>query len=84
MWATPHGAGVSTRQDERLLSLNEALDKLARVDPQMAEVVKLRYFADPGFAQVAEVSGISEPTAKRWWKSARAWLIREMQLQVTA
>jgi RNA polymerase sigma factor (TIGR02999 family) len=80
---TEHGL-AAPGQDERLLILNEALDKLARIDPQLAEVVKLRYFGGLGFAQVAEALGISEPTAKRRWSYARVWLIREMAQEQTA
>jgi DNA-directed RNA polymerase specialized sigma24 family protein len=46
-----------------------------------AEVVKLRYFAGLNFAETAEALCISEPTAKRYWSYARAWLSREMMQQ---
>ena len=60
---------------------NEALEKLARLDPPRAEVVKLRYFVGLTIPEIAEVMGISEPTAKRYWSFARAWLYEEIRGQ---
>ena len=64
--------------DEQLLALNEALDHLAAHDATKAQVVKLRFFAGLTNEQVARVLGVSEPTVKRHWAYARAWLFREM------
>ncbi len=64
--------------DERVLAINDALEKLALVEPQKAELVKLRYFAGLTTEEAAQTLGISEPTAKRWWAYARAWLFQEM------
>ena len=64
--------------DEQLLALNEALDHLAAHDATKAEVVKLRFFAGLTNVQAARVLGVSEPTVKRHWAYARAWLFREM------
>jgi len=63
--------------DDELLAVNEALDKLAAQDPAKAELVKLRFFTGLTIEQAAEALGISEPTAKRWWAYARAWLYEE-------
>lgn len=63
---------------ESLIALDEALDRLAQVDPAKAQVVKLRYFAGLSIEQTAASLDISLATAKRWWTYARAWLIREM------
>lgn len=49
-------------------------------EPQQAELVKLRYFVGLKIVEAAEVLGISEATAKRWWAFARAWLFNEIQL----
>ena len=65
--------------DEQLLALNDALDRFAAVDAPKAELVKLRYFVGLTTEQAAKVMNISEPTAKRWWAYAKAWLFREMQ-----
>ena len=66
--------------DEQLLALNEALDRLAAHDARKAELVKLRFFAGLSSEQAARVLGVSEPTAKRDWAYARAWLYRELNL----
>jgi RNA polymerase sigma factor (TIGR02999 family) len=60
--------------DERLLAVDEALEKLAAIEPRTAELVKLRYFTGMTFEEAASVLGIAVPTAKEWWTYARAWL----------
>ena len=67
--------------DDELLALDEALERLAEQEPQKAELVKLRHFVGLTLAEAAEVLGISEPTAKRYWAYARAWLFRELERQ---
>lgn len=59
-----------------LLALDEALEHLAEVDGRMVKIVEMRYFAGLGNAEIAEMLGISEPTVKRSWSTARAWLAR--------
>lgn len=84
-----HGGGVdrvnlddldlaASMGDEQLLALNEALDHLAEHDAEKAQVVKLRFFTGLTNNEVAQVLGVSEPTVKRHWAYARAWLFREM------
>jgi RNA polymerase sigma factor (TIGR02999 family) len=65
--------------DDVLLRVNEALDKLAVVDPRKAELVKLRYFVGLTFDESARALGITVPVAKQWWAYARAWLTVEMR-----
>jgi len=65
--------------DEQLLAIHEALDKLAVKDKAKAELVKLRYFVGMTIEEAAQLLGISEPTAKRYWTYARAWLYNEVQ-----
>ncbi len=65
--------------DEQLLALNDALERFAPLDAPKAELVKLRYFVGLTTEQAAKVMNISEPTAKRWWAYAKAWLFRECQ-----
>jgi len=72
-------AQAATSEDDQVLAVDEALEKLARLDPQRAEIVKLRYFVGLSFQETAEVLGISEPTAKRYWAFARAWLHEEIR-----
>jgi RNA polymerase sigma factor (TIGR02999 family) len=64
--------------DEQVLALNEALEQFAAHDARKAELVKLRFFVGLTNEQAARVLGVSEPTVKRDWAYARAWLFREM------
>jgi RNA polymerase sigma factor (TIGR02999 family) len=57
-----------------LISLESALIRLGAIDPQLAELVEMRYFGGMSVADVALVAGLSEPTVKRRWQAARAWL----------
>jgi len=59
-----------------LIALDEALTRLAEEDAQLAELVKLRYFAGLGLEQVAQIQGITRRTATSHWAYARAWLHR--------
>jgi len=64
--------------DDQLLAVSEALDKLATEHKTEAELVKLRYFVGMTNEEAAEVLGISPRTAKYYWTHARAWLFREI------
>jgi len=90
--AQRHGAGqqrvdieeadiAPPAKDDQLLAVNEALEKFAAIDPMKAELVKLRYFVGMTIPEAADILGISEPTAKRHWAYARAWLYREIAPQ---
>jgi len=68
-----------TADDDQLLAINEALEKLTTLDPRKAELVKLRYFVGLSFEDTAAALGIAVPTAKQWWAYARAWLTVEMR-----
>jgi RNA polymerase sigma factor (TIGR02999 family) len=85
-----HGAGlqrVDLQQidiavavdDDSLLVVNEALDKLAAEAPDKAKLVQLRFFAGLSIEDAARALGISPATAKRHWAFARAWLFAELQ-----
>ena len=65
---------VVAPEDERLLAVDEALEKFAVIQPRKAELVKLRFFMGMTFEEAAAVLGIAVPTAKEWWAYARAWL----------
>ena len=67
--------------DEQLLAVNDALNKLALNHPEKAELVKLRYFVGMTIEESAEVLGVSVATAKRHWALARAWLFEEIRKQ---
>ncbi len=64
--------------DDQLLALHDALDRLAAHDPPKAELVKLKFFVGLSLEEAAEALGLTVPTARRQWAYARAWLYREM------
>jgi RNA polymerase sigma factor (TIGR02999 family) len=94
--AVRHGGGIERVEldvvtlaapatgDERLLEINALLDRFAALDPQKAELVKLRYFVGLTVEETAEALGISEATAKRWWVYARTWLYRHLHASTGA
>lgn len=69
---TPDGAGVD------LVALDDALQRLAALDPQQARIVELRYFGGLTVEETAEVVGVSAATVKRQWTVARAYLKRAL------
>ena len=77
----PEIASAVMETDDKVLAVNEALEKFAVLDPQKTELVKLRYFVGMTIEQAAEALGISERTAKRYWAFARAWLHEEIKAQ---
>jgi RNA polymerase sigma factor (TIGR02999 family) len=66
------GAGVD------LVSLDDALKDLARLDVQQSKIVELRFFAGLSIEETAEALDISPATVKRHWDTAKMWLYREM------
>jgi len=88
--AARHGSGqakldihlvelAAPAQDDELLAVNDALEKLVLRDSKKAELVKLRYFVGLTTEEAAEVLGISVPTADRWWNFSRAWLFEQIE-----
>jgi RNA polymerase sigma factor (TIGR02999 family) len=84
-----HGGGlkqvdlnrINLAKDEapdELLAISEALDRLVELEPTVAEVVKLRYFAGLTIEQTASALDISVRTANRHWTYARAWLFQQL------
>ena len=71
---------AATPNENVLLAIDEALEKLAAHDAPKAALVKLRYFAGLTNEEAARTLGIAEPTAKHWWAYAKAWLYREIKL----
>jgi RNA polymerase sigma factor (TIGR02999 family) len=63
---------------EQILAIDDALDKLAREDSAIFELVRLRYFAGLNIEEAAAALGISPATAYRHWNYARAWLHGEL------
>lgn len=62
-------------EDDKVLLVHEALERLVAHDPQKAELVKLRYFVGLSHQEIAEVQGVSEKTVLRQWAYAKAWLL---------
>lgn len=73
------GVGAVANRTIDLLVLDDALTRLAEVDPRWAQVVELRFFAGLEVAEVAEALGVSAPTVKRDWRFAKAWLANELR-----
>jgi RNA polymerase sigma factor (TIGR02999 family) len=74
------GKGVAApMRDEAVLALDEALARLAALDPRQARVVELRWFAGFTAEETAEALGISTPTVQRDWRAARAWLTLQLR-----
>jgi RNA polymerase sigma factor (sigma-70 family) len=65
--------------EDTLLLVNEALEKLEKSDPDAAQLVKLRFFAGMTNEEAGQAMEISERTAKRYWTFARAWLFLELR-----
>jgi len=60
------------------MDLDEALQKLEKLDPQQGRIVELRFFGGLSIEDTANVLSISPATVKRDWAAARAWLFREI------
>jgi RNA polymerase sigma factor (TIGR02999 family) len=73
-----HGEIAGPERPERLLALDEALDRLATINARASELVKLRYFAGFSNAEAASLLGISPRKADQVWAYARAWLREEV------
>jgi RNA polymerase sigma factor (TIGR02999 family) len=72
---------AAAADDDTLLALDEAMEKLAQEDPESAAFIKLRFFAGLTNDEAARALGIPERTARRHWSFARAWLYREIRRQ---
>lgn len=68
---------VSERADS-ILALNEALERLAEMDAQQAQIVEMRFFGGMNNTEIAQSLDISERTVGRDWQAARLWLYREL------
>lgn len=72
------GIDAPDAADEQILSVNEALERLARLSPRLAQVVECRFFAGFSEEETARALGIADRTVRRDWIKARAWLYREL------
>jgi RNA polymerase sigma factor (TIGR02999 family) len=69
---------VSKQKDVDVLSLDDALKTLAKIDPRQSRVVELRFFAGLSLEEISEALEIAPATVQRDWTAARAWLHREI------
>jgi RNA polymerase sigma factor (TIGR02999 family) len=61
-----------------IIALDQALDRLASVEPRQAKVVELRFFGGLSIEETADVLHMSSDTVKRDWRLAKEWLVREL------
>lgn len=69
---------VLSAGDDALLEINDALLRLSKLSPRLAQVVECRFFAGYGDTETALALGVNERTVRRDWIKARAWLRREL------
>jgi len=73
------GLVALAERDLDLVALDAALTNLAKIDPQQAKIVELRFFAGLSIEDTSEALHISPATVKRDWAMAKGWLHREMK-----
>jgi len=89
--AARHGSGqerveldaveIASINDEAIQGVHEVLDELAKLDPQKAEIVKLRFFVGLSFEEIAALLGLNERTIRRHWTFAKAWMCKELEIE---
>jgi RNA polymerase sigma factor (TIGR02999 family) len=72
---------VSRERETDLVALDDALERLAAVDPRKSQVVELRFFGGLSAEETAEVLKVSEKTVRREWQFAKAWLLHELSAE---
>ena len=72
---------AETTPDDKILLINEALEKMETSDPEKARVVVLKFFGGLTHQEVAENLGVTERTVERHWAYAKAWLYQQIQNQ---
>jgi RNA polymerase sigma factor (TIGR02999 family) len=73
---------VAAANDIPVLALDDALDRLKEFDPELARIVELRAFGGLTIEEAAHLLDVSPSTAKRDWRTAKAWLNRELGSEV--
>jgi RNA polymerase sigma-70 factor, ECF subfamily len=86
--AAKRDSGIRITLDDSLLAaedrlsdavaIDEVIEHLSKLDARQGQIVELRFFGGLNVEEIAEVLGISTPTVKREWQSAKAWLHREL------
>ena len=77
---TPDLDRAEPASEDDIVRVHEALEELATVDPRMAQVVEMRYFAGMLDTEIAEVLGITDRTVRRDWEKARLLLREALEL----
>lgn len=77
---SPNAEG--TVNPHELTQVSEALDELGKVDPELAEVVDMKFFCGFSFAEIAGIRGLSERTVQRRWEKARIYLHRSIRSEL--
>jgi RNA polymerase sigma factor (TIGR02999 family) len=72
---------IATSPDEKILLMDEALEKLRAEDPEKARIVVMKFFGGMTNQEVAENLGVTERTVERQWAFAKAWLFQSIQTQ---
>lgn len=72
------GAAQQVFRIEEVLDLDTALTRLSGIDPVKAEIVEMKFFGGMNNEEIAEVLGISRASVVRYWRFAKAWLLRDM------
>jgi RNA polymerase sigma factor (TIGR02999 family) len=65
---------AQVRESDELIRVNDALLELESVDPELAQLVEMRYFGGYSETEIAALRGVTERTVRRHWDKARAWL----------
>ncbi len=68
-----------TADPVNLIALDEAVQRLAEIDPELTRIVELRFFAGLSEEEIASVLGVSARTVRRGWSVAKLWLARELR-----
>src|SRR6266446_10665556 len=71
-------ADVSPGAGDELIALDEALERLAELDPRKARIIELRFFGGLSVEETAAVLKVSQDTVMRDWRLARSWLLLEL------
>ncbi len=70
---------AGTDGDASLIAVDDALSALEALDPVLAQIVEMRYFAGYSEVEIADLTGSSERTVRRQWEKARAFLLATLE-----
>jgi RNA polymerase sigma-70 factor, ECF subfamily len=75
------GLAMSAERPHEFLALDEAIDRLAELNPRQARVVEMRYFGGLSVEEIASVLGIAPRSVKRDWSLAKIWLFKDLRVE---